>query len=1142
MTVDRGGLDYKIKTAGDFKALEKFRDLVKTAKKEMRDLISLKKKAGFRSSETASSVKRKAVAAEKKQNDILRRRQRLERDLAALNNKSLQSLKTRVSKQRELIAQQRKMDMLKNRSIKKLQKEAAIAKELRTLEIRAAKLRSKELQDRKRQLSVEQQIARFKEKQAKFAALGKFARQQGLAGNQQALSDLGISRSRAQGMGLLALPERQVAKKATVISSALDKIRRVSDRVGASITRMVTALAFFSVARGLLDGLRKLIVGMVEFNKNLETANLGIAALLITVNKVKDSQGNLVKGAKALGIAQGIAKEQTMELRKEALKTAATFEDLIFAFQTAIAPGKQAGLSLEQTRKFSVLISQAAGALGLEQNQLAEEIRSVLQGTITPRTTRIATALGIKNEDIRRAKEAGKLYEFLQEQFSGFAVAAEKTLDTFTAKITNLKDAIMLVAGAGGFDLFQSLKDLFDSLRGQFVDEDLKPRPETLQAFKELGQSLKTIVDLFKELTGGKDGASTMVTVLRTIGKTLEFVAGVLAGIADIVVMISKPIAPIVEFLGSSNSGRMIGRAIALMIAIKAVPWVAVGKAWIAMSKFFIANPPLAAMVIAVTVIATKFALIRKDLGEINGQMATWSETFKFFVEVGSTMYAKLILQMQQGIRNVGFVFQELWRGSKELFLSLIQIILQKLGELSNHLESTFKQIWFGLKELIATGLSFILKEVGSVMMKINKVIFDTLKKGINELGNLLAKLPSTAFGGATNKNKVLGTLLSVMNTLNKLSKQGSPLKGLTEGLDTAAFQAKQDATAAASPQANPFAAQLNAIAEKATEAKMSVDELKKSRDAFNKSMEEQIALMEKQSDRELVSQVLESRKRRGEVQPSRPQSPEGALADADKLSNIMKGMIAAWDEFMAGLPDDYQAALDITKFALEGFAQSVSGTIMDALDPNKNGQDIKSRWKSFFKGLANTILSTVVNNLIKKMLQKLVTSQAGTATKGFLTSIFGAAKGGMVQGFAHGGGVHGFGRAQDPRDTVPAWLRPGEFVVRPEVVRQVGVGFMEALNSGVISPLASLQGLSGVASAAKARSAPLSMATGGAVPSMAAAQAAPAVQVVPVMIAGEAQLEQLLASGQAAFRNALRANSDAVSMAQRNDDRRFRG
>ena len=73
---------------------------------------------------------------------------------------------------------------------------------------------------------------------------------------------------------------------------------------------------------------------------------------------------------------------------------------MIDAGQAEHLHGREAGLDVDQVRKFTIAISQAAGAIGLAQNQLAEEIRSILSGTIQARTTRIAVALGIKQGEI----------------------------------------------------------------------------------------------------------------------------------------------------------------------------------------------------------------------------------------------------------------------------------------------------------------------------------------------------------------------------------------------------------------------------------------------------------------------------------------------------------------------------------------------------------------------------------------------------------------------------------------------------------------------------------------------------------------------------------------------------------------------
>lgn len=63
--------------------------------------------------------------------------------------------------------------------------------------------------------------------------------------------------------------------------------------------------------------------------------------------------------------------------------------------------------------------------------------------------------------------------------------------------------------------------------------------------------------------------------------------------------------------------------------------------------------------------------------------------------------------------------------------------------------------------------------------------------------------------------------------------------------------------------------------------------------------------------------------------------------------------------------------------------------------------------------------------------------------------------KGGKVQGFASGGDVNKLPRPSNipASDTVPAWLTPGEFVMRKEAVNKYGTGVMDAINRGIISP-----------------------------------------------------------------------------------------
>jgi hypothetical protein len=102
--------------------------------------------------------------------------------------------------------------------------------------------------------------------------------------------------------------------------------------------------------------------------------------------------------------------------------------------------------------------------------------------------------------------------------------------------------------------------------------------------------------------------------------------------------------------------------------------------------------------------------------------------------------------------------------------------------------------------------------------------------------------------------------------------------------------------------------------------------------------------------------------------------------------------------------------------------------------------------------------------NIARMIAQTAATIANTVATYVAATfSFFGYAKGGLVKGMARGGSVEprGYavgGAATLPRpsnipasDTVPAWLTPGEFVVRRDAVKKYGVGLLDRLNRGRI-------------------------------------------------------------------------------------------
>ena len=110
------------------------------------------------------------------------------------------------------------------------------------------------------------------------------------------------------------------------------------------------------------------------------------------------------------------------------------------------------------------------------------------------------------------------------------------------------------------------------------------------------------------------------------------------------------------------------------------------------------------------------------------------------------------------------------------------------------------------------------------------------------------------------------------------------------------------------------------------------------------------------------------------------------------------------------------------------------------------------------FQVMANTALALAsalikIGDAIKPLLPLLATVAAIRFTQGIGTFIGGAMRGatsarqystgGKVHHFARGGSVPGTGN----RDTVPAMLQPGEFVIRKNSVAKIGAGNLAAMN-----------------------------------------------------------------------------------------------
>lgn len=600
MAADRGGLSYTVSVKDDFSAATaEFISGISAAKDAFAQFRAEVAQGRGASSTIREAAKATREAAKSTTTSVAQQEAALKR--AAASARQLQSELARVERRRAAAA-----------SAATRQEQAAILAERQRLRAFLTAERTRERESRRILASLRRDEAAFQRDQIRQIqdvanrradaerqrlALSRAARAEQAAldklnptvqGKRKA-EELIARRSVAQAelaqlrqLGREDLITRQLRRQAGELASSA----RSANSLLFTFRRLVGVLAAFQIARAVVQGFRDLVTLGISFNDEVRQAEIGIAGLITGLSDVRTAQGQSVDLANEYARAQGEARRQVALLRQDALRTTATFQQLLQTFQVAIAPGFAAGLNLDEIRKLSVSISQAATAIGLPQNQLAEEIRSLLSGTIQARTTRIATALQITNADIRRLKATGELFDFLETRFKALGLAAEQAArQTLDGIGTLIKDATGAILGQAAQPLFEELIRLGNEVFDQFLTirtaaGDIRPNPEAIKAFQTLFEALRDGVrqaaDLGREL-GFKGLQNALQSFGAGLNATFQFVLGLLRPILttfNLILSVLRGIGNALRFDvgdGLGTAARQAGELVGIFLVLRQV-------------------------------------------------------------------------------------------------------------------------------------------------------------------------------------------------------------------------------------------------------------------------------------------------------------------------------------------------------------------------------------------------------------------------------------------------------------------------------------------------------------------------------------------------------------------------------------------
>lgn len=256
------------------------------------------------------------------------------------------------------------------------------------------------------------------------------------------------------------------------------------------------ALGLQLVGKGL-ESIHRAITALprqaFDFSAGLEVSRVGMAGILGSMTAINGQQLDYNR-------ALQISGQYINKLNDDALRTAATAATIQAVFQALLAPGLGAKMTMEEIRQLTVVGTNAVKSIGLDGRQVVQELRDLVAGGIQPASSTLATALGLKDSDIARAKASSEgLFKFLMARLQGFEAASNAFGDTFKGKLEQLREGATRVAASGLEPLVTASKAALDGVAGLFVTID-KNQNVTLN--QGLVDSLKTFSNAAVTSTG----------------------------------------------------------------------------------------------------------------------------------------------------------------------------------------------------------------------------------------------------------------------------------------------------------------------------------------------------------------------------------------------------------------------------------------------------------------------------------------------------------------------------------------------------------------------------------------------------------------------------------------------------------------
>lgn len=236
----------------------------------------------------------------------------------------------------------------------------------------------------------------------------------------------------------------------------------------------------------------------------------GILSLSAALRTMGNYQGQVVTKSQAMAASVNLMNQALYRAQQSAF----SYQEIVQALQGVLPLTLGKGMNAQQALDITTGVAGVAKLTGLNQNQILQETRDLMQGTITARTSQVANALGISNEDLAQYKaNSDELFKFLMDKFKNYSEVLSEYANTVPGSIEQLQETIgivgqLIIDNFGGeiVSVVKTLTNLlveFADANGTVVDSNGKILASSKQYTDALGNQQSVVgltIDSNKDL------------------------------------------------------------------------------------------------------------------------------------------------------------------------------------------------------------------------------------------------------------------------------------------------------------------------------------------------------------------------------------------------------------------------------------------------------------------------------------------------------------------------------------------------------------------------------------------------------------------------------------------------------------------